>query len=76
MPNKDGGDRTDYYQHSYGSGTSEMPANGLEHVDNIKIPEGGGYTLRLVMSFDDINVCKGGGGTWHTLSQSIPVTIN
>ena len=76
MPRKDGGDRLDWFQQSYGGPNAAIRPGGLNHEDNIKIPEAGSYTLRLMICFDGYDACKSGGGTWVTLSPEIQVTIN
>lgn len=76
MPKKDGVDRKDWYQQSYGGANSTIKPSGLSWEDRIKLPESGNYTLRLVICFDGIDACLNGNGTFHTLSQEIPVTIN
>ncbi len=75
MPKKGGADRPDWYQHSWGGNNDAIPANGLQWEDNIRLPETGAYTLRLVICFGDYNACRS-GGPWVTLSQEIPITIN
>lgn len=76
MPKKDGTDRLNWYQHSWGGNDDAIQSGGLSWEDNIRLPETGSYTLRLVICFDDTNACRSGGGTWITLSQEIAVTIN
>jgi hypothetical protein len=76
LPKKDGVDRFDWFQHSYGGPNAAIRPEGLSHEDNIKLPEAGGYTLRLAICFDSYDACNSGGGTWVTMSQEIPVTIN
>lgn len=76
MPKKDGGDRLDWYQHSWGGNNDAISVAGLSWEDNIKLPEPGNYTLRLVICFEDFGVCRAGGGTWVPMSHEIPVTIN
>jgi hypothetical protein len=76
VPRKDGNDRWEFFQKSYGGNNDKMPPSGLRHEDNIYISEGGDYTLRLVICFDDYATCRAGGGTHHTLSQEIPITLN
>jgi hypothetical protein len=76
MPKKDGVDRKEWYQQSYGGPDSVIRPGGLQWEDNIKLPEAGNYTLRLVICFDGFDACLQQRGTWHTLSQEIPVTIN
>jgi hypothetical protein len=77
MPRKDGNDRLDWFQQSYGGPNASIKTGGLSHEDNIKLPEAGNYTLRLAICFDDWDGCNSGsGGTWETLSQEILVTIN
>ena len=76
MPKKDGTDRLDWYQQTYGGPNSTMKPSGLSWTDRIKLPETGNYTLRLVVCFDGFDNCLNGGGTWHSLSNEIPITIN
>lgn len=75
MPKKDGVDRREWYQQSYGGPDSTVKPGGLAWEDRIKLPEAGNYTLRLVVCFDGWDPCMQQRGTWHTLSQEIPVTI-
>lgn len=74
MPKKDGVDRPQWYQHSWGGNSDVIPTDGLSWDDHINLPEAGNYTLRLVICFDG-PACQAQNGTWHTLSQEIPVTI-
>jgi hypothetical protein len=74
MPKKDGVDRPDWYQHSYGGNNDVVPPGGLNWEDHIDLPEAGNYTLRMVICFDG-PACKAQTGTWHTISQEIPITI-
>jgi hypothetical protein len=76
LPKKDGQDRLDWFQQSYGGPNATMKPQGLSHEDNIKLPEAGNYTLRLAICFDGYESCNSGGGTWATLSPEIPITIN
>ena len=76
MPRKDGQDRGDWFQQSYGGPNATIKPQGLVHEDNIKLPESGNYTLRLAICFDGWESCNSGGGTWATLSPEIPITIN
>lgn len=76
LPKKDGTDRFDWFQQSYGGPNAAIRPEGLSHEDNIKLPETGSYTLRLVICFDGYDACNSGGGTWVTMSHEIPVTIN
>ena len=76
MPRKDGVDRQDWYQQTYGGPNARVRPGGLSWEDNIKIPETGNMTLRLVVCFDGFDNCLAGGGTWHSLSPEIPITIN
>ena len=76
MPKKDGRDRFDWYQQTYGGPNSTIKPGGLEWASNIDLPEAGNYTLRLVICFDGFDTCLKGNGTWHTLSSEIPITIN
>jgi hypothetical protein len=74
MPKKDGVDRPEWYQHSYGGNNDVVPSGGLNWEDHIDLPEAGNYTLRMVICFDG-PACKAQTGTWHTISQEIPITI-
>lgn len=76
MPRKDGVDRREWYQQSYGGANSTIKPSGLSWEDRIKLPEAGNYTLRLVICFDGIDACLNGNGTFHSLSPEVPVTIN
>lgn len=76
MPKKDGVDRFEWYQQTYGGRNSTIKPGGLEWEDRIKLPEPGSYTLRLVMCFDGFDNCLQGGGTWRTMSDEIGVQIN
>ncbi len=76
MPRKDGADRPQWFQQSYGGPNAAIRPEGLVHEDSIRLPEAGTYTLRLAICFDGWEACNGSGGTWVTLSQEIPVTIN
>ncbi len=75
MPRKDGVDRRDWYQQSYGGPDSTIKPGGLAWEDHIKLPEPGNYTLRLVVCFDGFDACLQQKGTWHNLSGEVPVTI-
>ena len=75
MPRKDGVDRPEWYQQSYGGRGSTISAGGFTWKDNIKLPETGDYGLRLVMCFDGFNTCLQQEGTWHSMSGEIPVKI-
>lgn len=75
MPRKNGADRLDWYQNSWGGNDDTIKPGGLRWEDNIKLPEAGSYTLRLVICFDGKDACRGGSGTWHTLSPEIPVNL-
>lgn len=75
MPKKDGVDRVDWYQESYKGRNSSIPPGGFSWEDNITLPEGGDYTLRLVICFDSYDSCTTNSGTYQTLSQEIPITI-
>jgi hypothetical protein len=76
MPRKDGVDRPEWYQQSFGGRNSTISTAGFSWEDNIKLPESGNYTLRLVICFDGFDPCLQQRATWHSLSQEIPVTIN
>ena len=75
MPKKDGVDRPEWYQNSWGGNNDVIDVDGLNWEDHIELPEAGNYTLRLVICFDGA-ACRQNNGTWHTLSSEIPVTIN
>lgn len=75
MPKKDGVDRPDWYQQSYGGPDSTIKPGGLSWEDRIKLPEAGNYTIRLVVCFDGWDPCMQQRGTWHNLSPEIPITI-
>lgn len=74
MPKKDGTDRGQWYQHSWGGNNDVIPVGGLSWDDHINLPEAGNYTLRLVICFDG-PACQAQNGTWHSLSPEIPITI-
>lgn len=74
MPRKDGVDRGQWYQHSWGGNNDSIPPGGLTWDDHINLPEAGNYTLRLVVCFDG-PACQAQTGTWHTLSGEIPITV-
>lgn len=76
MPKKDGVDRFEWYQNSYGGPNSTIKPGGLTWEDHIRLPETGNYTLRLVVCFDGYDNCRSGGGVWHNLSQEISIRIN
>jgi hypothetical protein len=76
MPRKDGTDRFNWFQQSYGGPDATIKPSGLTWEDHIELPETGNYTLRLVMCFDGWDTCTSGAGTFVTLSPEIPVTIN
>ena len=75
MPKKDGGDRLDWYQHSWGGNNDSIPTNGLVWRDNIRMPEPGSFTLRLVICFEGYGACTSGQGNWVTLSHEVPINI-
>jgi hypothetical protein len=75
MPRKNGADRLDWYQNSWGGNNDSIKPGGLRWEDHISLPEAGSYTLRLVICFDSRDACRGGSGTWHTLSPEIPVNL-
>jgi hypothetical protein len=75
MPKKDGVDRPDWYQQSYGGPDSTIKPGGLAWEDRIRLPEAGNYTIRLVICFDGFDACLQQRGQWHSLSPEIPITI-
>jgi hypothetical protein len=74
LPKKDGVDRPEWFQHSYGGDNSTLKPGGLAWEDNIKVPESGSYTLRLVICFETVSSCMS-NKSYKTLSQEIPFTI-
>ncbi len=75
MPRRNGQDIVAWYQNNWGGNNDVMPPEGLSWPSWMSIPEAGDYTLRLVVCFDGFQNCLNGGGTFHTLSQEIPVSI-
>ena len=75
MPRKNGVDRPDWFQQSYGGRNSSVDPGGFSWEDRIKLPEAGAYTLRLVVCFDGYDTCAQQRGTWHNLSGEVPITI-
>lgn len=75
MPKKDGTDRPQWYQHSYGGNNDVIPPGGLSWDDHIQLPEAGNYTLRLVVCFQELGACRNTPGAWQTLSPEIPITV-
>ena len=75
MPRRNGQDVVAWYQNNWGGNNDVMPPEGLSWPSWMAIPEAGDYTLRLVVCFDGFQNCLSGGGTFHTLSQEIPVSI-
>jgi len=75
MPKKDGVDRPQWYQRSYGGNNDVIPPSGLTWDDHINLPEAGNYTLRLAICFEDYGACLNNPGQWRTLSQEIPITV-
>lgn len=75
MPKKDGNDRVEWYQQSWKGADSVIDPGGKEWRDNIKLPESGDYTLRLVICFDSYETCTQKSGTYHSLSNEVPIKI-
>lgn len=75
MPRKDGTDRVQWYQNNWGGNNDVMPPEGLSWPSWMSLPEAGNYTLRLVVCFDGFQTCLNGNGTFHTLSNEIPINI-
>ncbi len=75
MPKKDGVDRPEWYQQSYSGRNSTIGPGGFEWKDNIKLPETGDYTLRLVICFAGFDPCTTRKGPYETLSAEIPIKI-
>lgn len=76
MPRKDGVDRVQWYQNNWGGNNDVMPPAGLSWPSWMALPEAGNYTLRVVVCFDGFQTCRNGQGTFHTLSNEIPITIH
>lgn len=75
MPRRNGQDVVAWYQNNWGGNNDVMPPEGLSWPSWMAIPETGDFTIRLVVCFDGYQNCLSGGGTFHTLSQEIPVSI-
>lgn len=75
MPRRNGIDEVRWYQNNWGGNNDVMPPEGLSWPSWMSIPEAGDYTLRVVVCFDGFQTCLNGGGTFHTLSQEIPITL-
>lgn len=75
LPRKDGVDRPQWYQNNWGGNNDVMPPEGLTWASWLSLPEPGNYTLRTVVCFDGFQTCMNGQGTFHTLSNEIPITI-
>lgn len=75
MPRRNGQDIVAWYQNNWGGNNDVMPPEGLSWPSWMSIPETGDYTIRVVVCFDGFQTCLNGGGTFHTLSQEIPVSI-
>lgn len=75
MPRKDGTDRVQWYQNNWGGNNDVMPPEGLSWPSWMSLPEAGNYTLRVVVCFDGFQTCLSGNGTFHTLSNEIPINI-
>ncbi|HIP73872.1 MAG TPA: hypothetical protein EYH05_21055 [Anaerolineae bacterium] len=76
MPRRNGKDENQWFQINYGGGNATMPPEGLSWPSWLSVPETGNYTLRLVVCFDQFEACRDGLGTYHTLSNEVPITIN
>lgn len=75
MPRRNGVDMLQWFQRSWGGNDDFLGSSGLSWDDRIRIPEAGSYTLRLMICFESGPACMSGGGTFHTLSQEIPVNL-
>ena len=75
MPRRNGQDIVAWYQNNWGGNNDVMPPEGLSWPSWMSIPEAGDYTIRLVVCFDGYQKCLSGGGTFHTLSQEISISI-
>ncbi|MBK8989399.1 MAG: hypothetical protein IPM39_25620 [Chloroflexi bacterium] len=75
MPRRNGADMLPWFQRSWGGNDDALNPGNLSWDDRIRIPEAGSYTLRLVICFEAGATCMSGGGTFHTLSQEIAVTL-
>ena len=78
MPKKDGVQRSEWYQGSWGSNNDSIPTGGLQWEDNIKLPQSGNFSLRLVVCFESYQNFRANNnqGPWVTLSQEIAIFIN
>ena len=76
LPRRGGQDMNQWFQVNYGGANATMPPEGRSWPSWIGIPEAGDYTIRVVVCFDDFEACKNGQGTYHTLSNEIPITIS
>lgn len=78
MPKKDGVQRSEWYQGSWGGNNDSIPTGGLQWEDHINLPEAGNFSLRLVICFESYQSCRANKnqGPWITLSQEIAVYIN
>jgi hypothetical protein len=74
MPRRNGVDLPQWFQRSWGGNDDFLSPSGLSWDDRIRIPESGAYTLRLMICFESGPACMS-GGTFHTLSQEIPVNL-
>ena len=75
MPRKDGVDRPQWFQRSWGGNNDVIGSGGLSWEDHIDLPEAGNYTLRLVICFDPLESCKANPGLFTSLSPEIPITV-
>ena len=75
MPRKDGVDRPEWFQRSWGGNNDVIGTGGLSWEDHIDLPEAGNYTLRLVVCFDPLDSCKANPGLFASLSPEIPITV-
>ncbi len=76
MPRRNGKDENQWFQINWGGVNHQMPPEGLSWPSWMAVPEAGQYTIRVVVCFDQFEACRDGLGTYHTLSNEIPITIN
>ena len=76
MPRRNGKDENQWFQINWGGPNHQMPPEGLSWPSWMSVPEPGEYTIRVVVCFDQFEACRDGLGTYYTLSNEIPITIN
>ena len=76
MPRRDGVDYPKWFTFHYGGDDSVLKPQGRTWKAWATVPEAGNYTFRLVVCFEGLDICKNGGGTYHTITNEVPLTIN